>query len=87
MYKPAVSLSFLLVFCPLAMHAQNTSARLPDAPQLRLVAQASAAPTTPPPASNGAAPAAASIPQTLTRQQAEQLALKSNPRISVATLI
>ena len=86
MHKHMVSLSFLLVFCSLAMHAQNGRTSLPEAPQLQSVAQAGA-PTMPAPASTSSAPGTASAPQPLTRQQAEQLALKNNPRISVASLL
>src|SRR6202050_5620683 len=87
MLNRSLFLPFWLVLCPLAIRAQEIVAQLPDAPQL----QAQAQPPTPasraaktnspgylPPSSTG---------ETLTRQQAEQLALKNNPRISVATLL
>ncbi len=78
-----------LLLCPLAMGAQQTSAALPDAPRIQARLQqpsltmqqpalsTSAQSTTAPPSTDG----------TLTRQQAEQLALKNNPRISVAALL
>ena len=78
-----------LLLCPLAMGAQQTSAALPDAPRIQARLQqppltmqqptlsTSAQATTAPPSTDG----------TLTRQQAEQLALKNNPRISVAALL
>jgi outer membrane protein len=82
-----VLLSIGLLCCPFIVHAQSKTAALPHAPGL--VAQlhptpAPASPPAPPPAP--ASPPAPSGP-TLTRQQAEQLALKNNPRISVAGLI
>src|SRR5580658_2920544 len=73
--------------CPLTMRAQEIVAQLPDAPQLQAQAQQptpalSSATTNSlnllPPDSTG---------EMLTRQQAEQLALKNNPRISVAALL
>src|SRR5580658_3166567 len=80
-----------LLLCPLAACAQQLvlpkNAQLPDAPQLQAQAQQ------PSPASNSvttnsaASPPPDSTGETLTRQQAEQLALKNNPRISVAALL
>jgi outer membrane protein len=73
-----------ILFIPLVVNAQSTTDELPDTPGL--VAQ------TPQPAAMPSAPSA-SIPRStpsgpvLTRQQAEQLALKNNPHISVAGLI
>src|SRR6202050_1765595 len=85
-------LALWLFLCPLAMRAQQvieqqSVAQLPDAPQLQTQAQQptpalhSATTNSPgslPPDSTG---------ETLTRQQAEQFALKNNPRISVAALL
>jgi outer membrane protein len=73
-----------ILFVPLALNAQSTTDKLPDAPGL--VAQA------PPPADapgmpSASVPPAAPSGPALARQQAEQLALKNNPRISVAGLI
>jgi outer membrane protein len=73
--------------------AQQAAAGLPNAPRLQAQAQQPAPPpvpaadnpsaTVPPAAAQPATPAGPS----LTRQQAEQLALKNNPRISVAALL
>jgi outer membrane protein len=70
------------------MRAQESVVKLPDAPELQAQAQ-QPDPALQPPATNPAPPAPP-IPPTgepLTRQQAEQLALKNNPRISVAALL
>src|ERR1700734_2587980 len=76
-----------LLVCVVAMHAQEIVAQLPDAPQLQDQAQQQTPalnsattnfPGSLPPDSTG---------ETLTRQQAEQFALKNNPRISVAALL
>lgn len=84
-----------LLVCPLSIRAQQVVAQLgvsqqiaqlPDAPHLRAQPQ-------PTPALNSATTnSLGSLPrdstaETLTRQQAEQLALKNNPRISVAALL
>ncbi len=76
--------SLCLVFSALSLSAQQATT-LPNAPQLATLAlpaslQQAAAAATPP----SAAPPADG---TLTRQQAEQLALRNNPRISVASLL
>jgi outer membrane protein len=63
------------------LRAQQTE--LPDAPRFQARAQAAAAA----PAAEPAPPAPAPTGPPLTRQQAEQLALKNNPRISVAGLL
>jgi outer membrane protein len=88
-----------LLCCPCVMPAQSKAISLPDAPgfvaQLQTVPAPAPVPAPPPPASS---PAPVPAPQpsvsapapsgpTLTRQQAEQLALKNNPRISVAGLL
>jgi outer membrane protein len=80
-----------LLLCPLAMRAQEIVSQqitqLPDAPQFQDQAQQ------PSPALNSATVnSPGSLPpdstgEMLTRQQAEQLALKNNPRISVAALL
>jgi outer membrane protein len=77
-----------LVATPLTLGAQERTAALPDAPHLQLQLQQSGlVPTSPAavPPSNGPPPAAAGL--TLTRSQAEQLALKNNPRVSVGDLL
>jgi outer membrane protein len=62
----------------LMIRAQQNTANLPDAPQIQDQFQSQAPdPNTP----------ASPVGETLTRQQAEQLALKNNPRISVETLL
>src|ERR1700683_4601582 len=77
----------LLLVSAVAMHAQDIVAQLPDAPQLQDQAQQQT------PALNSATTnfPGSQLPdstgETLTRQQAEQLALKNNPRISVAALL
>jgi len=87
MHNRSLCLPLWLLLCPLAMRAQEIVAQLPEAPQLQAQAQQptpplnSATTNSPnflPPDSTG---------ETLTRQQAEQLALKNNPRISVAALL
>src|SRR6202522_1796387 len=86
MHNRSLFLPLWLLLCPLTMRAQSV-AQLPDAPQLQTQAQQptpalhSATTNSPgslPPDSTG---------ETLTRQQAEQFALKNNPRISVAALL
>jgi outer membrane protein len=81
-----------ILLLPLALHGQNKANGLPDAPGLMAQAQLPgnepSAPTAPAPlAQTAVSPVPASTGQTLTRQQAEQLALKNNPRISVAGLL
>ena len=73
----AISLVLLLVAAPLV--AQQTSTALPAAPLLRAMAQLPPLPQS--------TPTNTPADESLTRQQAEQLALKNNPRISVATLL
>ncbi len=90
MYKPSSLPLLLCLICPPALMGQVQSAALPDAPtQLQLSV------STPPasmqaassPASPQAPSPAPSPDDTLTREQAVQLALKNNPRISVAALL
>ena len=86
-----VVLSFF-AFAAANVQAQTakTDASLPDAPQMHLIAQASQPDAPPLPgasATNQApAPAAGSLPR-LNRMQAEQMAIKNNPRVSVAHLL
>jgi outer membrane protein len=90
MHSRNLSLPLWLLFCPLTIAAQQAAATLPDAPQLQAHIQQPASPATPaadnPPAITPS-PATPVGPPPLTRQQAEQLALKNNPRISVAALL
>jgi outer membrane protein len=67
-----------LLLYPVTMGAQVSTAKLPDSPPLHAQVE-EPVPVSPPPASAEGEP--------LTRQQAEQLALKNNPRISVASLL
>src|ERR1700691_4475290 len=87
MRNRSLCLPLWLLLCPLTMRAQEIVAQLPDAPQIQAQAQQrtpalnSATTNSPaflPPDSTG---------ETLTREEAEQLALKNNPRISVAALL
>src|SRR5271155_980080 len=77
----------LLLVSVVAMNAQDIVAQLPDAPQLQAQAQQ------PTPALNSATTnSPSSLPvdsaeEMLTRRQAEELALRNNPRISVAALL
>ena len=70
----------------------STTQKLPDAPRLQAKAQPPIAlpnpPVASPPPANSPAPNSPALAtgQPLTRQEAEQLALKNNPRISVAAL-
>jgi outer membrane protein len=91
MRNRSLFLPLWLVLCPLATGAQEIVsqqiAQLPDAPQLQAQAQQ---PT--PPLNSATTNSPSSLPpdstgEMLTRQQAEQLALKNNPRISVAALL
>lgn len=63
--------------------AQAPKHKLPDAPKLIVSTQA---PTSPKPSSSATNSTTDATGPTLTRQQAEQLALKNNPRISIAAL-
>src|ERR1700684_486236 len=87
MHNRSFFLPLWFLLCPVAMRAQEIVAQLPDAPQLQAKAQQRAlafnSATTNPP---GFLPPD-STREMLTRQQAEQLALKNNPRISVAALL
>src|ERR1035441_1033547 len=88
MRNRSLVLPLWLLLCPFSMRAQESVVKLPDAPELQAQAQ-QPDPALQPPATN-LAPPAPPIPSTgepLTRQQAEQLALKNNPRISVAALL
>ncbi len=92
MHNRRLFLPLWLLLCPLAVRAQGIvvqqiDAQLPDAPQL----QAQAQQTTPAPNSATTSSASSLQPDStgemLTRQQAEQFALKNNPRITVAALL
>ena len=81
-------LILLFLAAPLTLGAQESAAALPDAPHLQLQLQQSGlAPTSPASVPPSAGPPAAAAGPTLTRSQAEQLALKNNPRISVGDLL
>jgi outer membrane protein len=69
-----------LLFPMLATHAQSTGivAELPSAPAPSLKLSAEAAPS---------APSSSGLQTALTRSQAEQMALKNNPRVSVSQLL
>ncbi len=81
---------WLLLF-PLAMRAQEIAsqqiAQLPDAPQIQAQPQQPARALNSATANSSGSLRPDSTGETLTRQQAEQLALKNNPRISVAALL
>jgi outer membrane protein len=67
-----------LLLCPATMMAQENTAKLPDSPPPHIHVEE------PVPSSTSSESAAG---EPLTRQQAEELALKNNPRISVAALL
>jgi outer membrane protein len=67
-----------LLLCPITMTAQENAAKLPDSPSPHIHVEE--------PVPGSASPASAAG-EPLTRQQAEQLALNNNPRISVAALL
>ena len=87
MRNRSLFLPLWFLLCPVAIRAQEIVAQLPDAPHIQAQAQqrtpvlnsaTTNSPSSLPPDSAG---------EMLTRQQAEQLALKNNPRISVAALL
>jgi outer membrane protein len=78
MHNRTPSLPLWLLLCALPLSAQQNTVSLPDAPQFRAFVQQ--------PVANALAPSTTGG-ESLTRQQAEQLALKNNPRISVAALL
>ena len=88
MRNRSLILPLWLLLCPLSVRAQESVAKLPAAPQLQAQAQQTASALYSP-ATNPADPVSLLPPtgKPLTRQQAEQLALKNNPRISVAALL
>ncbi len=86
MYNRTLSLLLWLVLCGLPISAQQNRSNLPNAPQLQAFAQQPAQMQTPP-AASPLAYYSSPEGEPLTRQQAEQLALKNNPRISVAALL
>ena len=85
MHKRIQLLTFCLFLSSFSLQAQRKLSTLPDAPHLQatprppLLAQTSSV-------ANNLAPAPPKG-ESLTRQQAEQLALKNNPHISVAALL
>jgi outer membrane protein len=80
MRKRTPLLPLCLLICPLMLRTQEKVANLPDAPQIQDQMQKGN------PGSGLDTPAGAAS-EPLTRQQAEQLALKNNPHISVAALL
>src|ERR1039458_10138976 len=91
MGKGIAFLPLCLALCLADVRAQEIARNLPDAPQMRLAVQSPGPmpnpPASPPSANTAATPSAAVAGgEAMTRQQAEQLALKNNPRISAAAL-
>jgi outer membrane protein len=80
MRKRTPLLPLCLLICPLMLRTQEKVSNLPDAPQIQDQTQKWN------PGSGLDTPAGAAG-EPLTRQQAEQLALKNNPHISVAALL
>lgn len=80
MLKRTLLLVGYLLFCGSLICMGQQSAGLPLAPLPQLAMQAQALP-------QGGATAVANGEETLTREQAEQLALKNNPSVSVAALM
>jgi outer membrane protein len=78
MRNRALLLPLWVLICPFMLRAQEKAASLPDAPPLQDLLQL---------VGPGSNTPASSVGEDLTRQQAEQLALKNNPRISVAALL
>src|SRR5271155_4448305 len=87
MRNRSLFLPLWLLLCPRAIRAQEIVAQLPDAPQLQARAQQPIPPLNSAATKSPGYLAQSSTGETLTRQQAEQLALKDNPRISVAALL
>ena len=82
MHRQAAFLPLCFLSCVIAAGAQTPAQKLPNAPRMQASAQA---PPTPAAPSTQSAPTPTTSEE-LTRQQAEQLALKNNPQISVAAL-
>ena len=80
MLKRFLSLLVCVLCCGPWISSAQQSVSLPSAPLPRVIFQAQALP-------QGADPATTGGDETLTRQQAEQLALRNNPRVSVAALV
>jgi outer membrane protein len=83
------SLLFIISGCGVATAQTTAASSLPEAPKIRLPAESQMDPN--PPASRSQAAtsggATAGEPQSLTRTDAEQMAIKNNPRISVGRLV
>jgi outer membrane protein len=75
---------FIWLLACATLQAQQPSPNLPNAPQTQLAFQSPSAPLSTQQVPGTPSPTASS---TLTRQQAEQLALKNNPRTSVSALL
>lgn len=81
-------LALSLLLCPSTMKAQKSAAQFPNAPQFQAQVQQPDTLTNPPATTLSASGTSVSaLGESLTRRQAEQLALKNNPRISVARLL
>jgi outer membrane protein len=79
-----VTTAWMICCCSMMMNAQTKRGTLPDAPPAYTMVQANSQ------IAAAALPDAAASPlagPSLTRQQAEQMALKNNPRVSVADLL
>jgi outer membrane protein len=91
MHKRSLFLPLWLLLCPVAIHAQEIVSQqieqLPDAPQPHAQAQQRTLALNSATTNSSDSLPPDSTGETLTRQQAEQLALKNNPRISVAALL
>ena len=83
-----VAFTVLAIALPVASIAQATpkSGTLPDAPVSRLLAQVSAQPVMQGPKQAQGSPAAGPTPR-LTRSEAEQMAIKNNPQVTIAKLL
>jgi outer membrane protein len=79
----------LSMTCTLSSQTEKTNANLPDAPPAATFLLADAAQSAPAATGQPQAPTAAGASNgpALTRQQAEQIAIKNNPRISVSKLL
>jgi outer membrane protein len=75
--------------CNTSFAQASVSPSLPEAPKARLLAQGymGQSPSVPQPQAAASTEAAAAQPQRLTRTDAEQMAIKNNPRISVVRLL
>jgi outer membrane protein len=84
--RNAASLALLVAPCFLRAQTKPAMPILPDAPPPRLIAQV-VPDTQQPPASSPPATTPSTANDQLTRAQAEQLAIKNNPRVSIGRLL